>query len=119
MAWFDFLSQPVSGYTQQNLAPQQGYPVDPGGLQSLNGTNTVNMPSSKLTWGQLLGAISSMSNSRSGQQVGGFMSNSSQPVSTASIYQIGPSQSYNQQKQQQSSTGAVVSALASMLIGGI
>jgi len=56
---FDFLSEPLGGYTEQSLEPNVQGPVN----------QTAN---SNMSWGQLLGALSQQSNTKGGQQLGGF-----------------------------------------------
>jgi hypothetical protein len=97
MAFLDFLSQPIGGYTQgPTMSGQAG------------------VAQSNYTWGQLAGALAQQSNSPSGRQLGGLMSNNYGMNNQGYIYSL--PQSGQQEKPKQDSTGQILSALASILL---
>lgn len=115
MGVFDFMNQPVGGYTdvQPEVLTEGSEFGGGGGFQTAD---------SKMTWGQLLGAIAKMSNSRSGQALGSLMgnqygvlgsgvpqqpgtSNTGQPPQ---MYQIGPNPDFNKPKDEKNTGGEMM-----------
>lgn len=128
MAFFDFMNQPVGGYTDvQPEAISAGAEFGGGG-----GFKTAD---STMTWGQLLGAIAKMSNTSGGQGLGSLMSNQygvlgsgvpqqigttntgAQPPGGAppQIYQISPNPDFN--KPAEKDTGGEMASIMSMAAG--
>lgn len=112
MGLFDFMNEPVSGYTTQQAEPiAEGQEFGQGG-----GFKTAN---SNISWGQLLALVASMSNTSGGQALGAFgkqqhgavgsgLPNNAKPE----VYNIGPTQTIAQPKEQRQTSISEVAEIA-------
>lgn len=126
MAWLDFLSEPVGGYT--NVQPEAMSPDAEFGQGG--GFKTAN---SGVTWGQLLGLISSFSNTQGGQAFGGFMGQAygragggvppqpgttntgAQPAMQPQIYQLGPTADFMRPEQKNNTSVSEIATVAKIM----
>ena len=106
MALTDFLSQPIGGYSTQ------------GNLLSFRRGEQFATPRTNLTYGQLLGSlINQGSRDRGSQAFGNLVSNLGQPQQDF-VMGVPRGTTLEQGNEEQSSTGAVLSFLTNLLVGG-